>query len=344
MVERALKKQIKNIQLKAAIKSKEFKPLLSECLKNIKNQAQKAKNEATVEAAFEINFYGLLKDLGVSISPEKQKPVDTLRHVKKGRIDSSYGAIVIEFKHHSKLKTKKQIKDATKQLCEYLIGLSENGDYYLGLVTDGIKIKFVTCQNKELAEGAIREIKEADIYWLIKNILSLETKELNATNLIAEFCSKEQGDLAYRLTNALYNTLKNTPTKKTYMLNSEWERLFKLGHDDISHQTKIEERGIILGDLVKEKNLTLPQQYKVLFCLQTTYAIIVKLIAYQVVSDILFKSPLESFKSLSSADSETLRIFFENYENGSIIRNLGIDNLLEGDFRRVSETMSQLKD
>ncbi len=332
MVESALRKQLKDVQLKAVLKSKHFKPLVSECLSDIKTQATKAKNEATVESAFEITFYGLLKEIGIKLYPEKQKLIETRRHINKGRADSSYGAVVIEFKHHYKLSTEKQIDDATKQINDYLLGLSKKGEHYLGLITDGIKGKFIKCQNKELTEGAIHELKEEDIIWLIKNILSLKTKDLNSKNLIAEFCSPDQGDLAKRLTIYLYGALKKSPSDKTNMLNSEWERLFKLGHEDISHQQKIENRGEVLSELVGAKSLSFPEQYDVLFCLQTTYAIIVKLIAYRVVSDIVVKSPPQNFKSLSSADYETLRIFFGEFEDGSLIRTLGIDNLLEGDF------------
>lgn len=333
MVETALKKQLKEIQLKAVLKSGVIKPLLNECVAEIHEQASKAKNEATIESSFEISFYGLLKELGLKIFPEKQKAVNTKRHVNKGKIDSSYGAVVIEYKHKSKLKTVKHLQYATKQIVEYIEGLAtDSDDYYLGVITDGLRIKFISYRNIIIHEGKIHKLNDKDILWLIKNIISLETKELNSKNLVAEFCFPERDNLSIKLIRALHKALVDNPTKKTHMLNAEWERLFKLGHEDKSHQQKIEERGVVLGEIVNKKNLDLPEQYNVLFCLQTAYAIIVKLIAYRVISDIYFDSPLDSFKSLSSSDKETLRIFFENYEEGSIFRDLGIDNLLEGDF------------
>lgn len=334
MIEKTIQKQLKDVQLKAVLSSELFFPALSDCLNTIKNQANKSENEATIESAFEISLYGFLKSIGIEMFPTKEKPIETIRHIKKGRMDSQIGALVIEFKHKDNLKTEKQIEKATEQISNYLHSLSkkETDNYFLGVITDGLKIKFLKCYNQEIFEETIHSLTVNDLQKLIKNIVSLETKSLSAKNLVEEFCHPKQNNISTKLVNVLYSALNNTPTHKTYMLNSEWERLFKLGHEDKSHQQKIEERAKVLGKIVGKQNLEMSEQYKILFCLQTTYAIIVKLIAYRVLSDIVFKSPLISFESLQKGNIENLRIFLANFEEGSTFREIGIDNLLEGDF------------
>lgn len=72
--------------------------------------------------------------------------------------------------------------------------------------------------------------------------------------------------------------------------------------------------------------------YKALFALQTTYAIIVKLIACKVVTKIEFNKNIEYFSDLSKIDNNTLRQFIEYIEDGYVFQTGGIRNLLEGDF------------
>lgn len=328
-----LKREIQDIQLKAVIQSDKFSPLLSEAVSDIKKQARSGDNEATVETAFDISLYGLLRDIGIKIYPSKEEPVDTIRHVSKGRMDSQIGAVVIEFKHRSELNSEEKVADATQQLSEYLDGLEEGSEeYYLGVVTDGIQIKFVTRESGNEIEGAIHELSEKDLLKLTENIVSLDTKALTSNNLTEEFLQPPDSNLANSLVKVLYNSLDESPSQKTHMLHSEWERLFKLGHDDKSHQAKIEERGERLGEIVDEEQLDMEEQYKVLFSLQTSYAIIVKLISYRVLSDVVFDGTIRSFKSLAKSDSEPLRSFFTEFEDGAIFRDIGLDNLLEGDF------------
>lgn len=332
MAENGFDNKLKDLQVKAILKSKEFEPILNECLKNITSQAKIAENEASIESAFEISLYGLLKNMGITIFPKKEKSIDTVRHISKGRMDSQIGAVVVEYKHRSKLKTKKHIDDATEQISNYLESLKTGEEYCLGVITDGLVIKFITYLKNQIIESSIHEINIKDLMKLIKNIISLETKALTSEKLVEEFCRPLDDNLSKELVRTLYNSLIDSKSKKTHMLNAEWQRLFKLGHDDKSHQQKIEERSEILSTIVGNKKLNIIEQYQVLFCLQTSYAIIVKLIAYKVISDIVFNSPLQSFKALHQSDSENLRIFFKNFEDGSTLKEIGLDNLLEGDF------------
>lgn len=116
------------------------------------------------------------------------------------------------------------------------------------------------------------------------------------------------------------------------MLFNEWKELFKLAHDDSSKQKAIEDRKKSLEEAIGQKLKTNDDEYLALYAIQTTYAIIVKIVAYKVISKIRFKKSLLDFNKLSETDLSTLRLQMNSLEEGAIFRNLGIGNLLEGDF------------
>ena len=73
-------------------------------------------------------------------------------------------------------------------------------------------------------------------------------------------------------------------------------------------------------------------EYLALFALQTAYAIVIKVIAYKLISQIRFDESLISFDRSMQMESEQLRVQFSRLENGAIFREYGMTNLLEGDF------------
>ena len=72
------------------------------------------------------------------------------------------------------------------------------------------------------------------------------------------------------------------------MLFHEWKELFRLAHDDKSKQKAIEERRESIGDVLGRELKSNDEEYMVLYALQTTFAIIVKIIAFKVISKIRF--------------------------------------------------------
>ena len=326
-------KRLKEKLIQTALESEEFRELLKDSVVSIKNQAELARNEATIEACFERELYSLLKTFDIAFSVEKEVMVDTRRHVGKGRMDSKIGAVVIEYKHNRKLKTDKDIQKATDQLKDYLVGLSEKKPtFYYGYLTDGLQCKEVIADNGVLiGESPLIVLSEVEALRLIRNIVLLEKTALTPDNLIKDFCHPLDVCLVYRMARRLFSILKDNSTKKTTMLKTEWEQLFKLGHNDRSQQKMIQEREEALKNIIGtafEEN----DEYTALFALQTTYAIIIKLIAYRIISELRFEKPTKSYYSWLKAEPKLLQIFCQTLEDGDIFRDLGIVNLLEGDF------------
>ena len=125
------------------------------------------------------------------------------------------------------------------------------------------------------------------------------------------------------------------------MLFQEWKELFRLAHDDKSKQRAIIERRTSLEFIANENLSKQNDEYLALYAIQTAYAIIIKIIAYKVISKIRFNKSLIDFNSLAKAESDSLQLQMNGLEEGAIFRDLGIGNLLEGDFFSWYSTAEQ---
>ena len=312
----------------------QFAEELATLANEIRKIAAKAPNEATVATNFELKLYGQMKlRLQVEFEPVKEESIDTKRHIKKGRLDARIGALVIEYKQKCKLETPKAQTSAVAQLKNYLEHLSDDFKHgAVGVLTDGWRIKFISFDDSGgFSESAFEELSGAHLLRIIRGVLSLEKKALTPSNLIAGFCD---GDVspAKQLALALYDALSTHPTGRSNMLFREWQAIFRLAHDDASKQKVIEERRSALAaalDITIGDNET---EYKALYAIQTSYAIIVKVIAFKVLASIRSSEITSGFAELAEGSSETLRSHLDRLESGAIFRQEGFGNLLEGDF------------
>ncbi len=321
------KQKIENI-----IKTEEYKSLLKKLTKDIYSGCKKAVNEAEVVSVFEIELFSFINQtFDLKFYPQKEVTVNSIRLSKKGRIDSKISALILEFKHKSKLIGKSNQTKAVKQIKKYLDTL-DNKDNYEGVITDGQNIKFIYSTNDKFFETPFHKIETNDLDLIIKNIVLLEKTALTPENLTKDFCEPDDESLVNDLLNDLFKTIKENPTDKTKMLFKEWMELFRLAHDDTSKQLAIEQRKKSLSKLIKSGINDNLDEYLVLFSLQTTYAIIIKIIAYKVISKIKFNESLIDFEELSNSKSSVIQMQLNSIEEGAIFRDLGIGNLLEGDF------------
>lgn len=328
------KSKLREHLVNVALNSKEFKDEINEILNEIKSAAIKAENEATIESLFERVLYALLKDIGIKFNPIKESAVATKRHISKGRMDSRIGAVIIEYKHHSKLKSQKDISSAINQIKTYLAALSliEN-TLMVGFITDGISICEIRFISGEcVSEGVLQHIDSNSLLRFIQSVVALDKTALSSKNLIRDFCSDSYDGILFKVARRLNSILFSKAAAKTKMLMSEWEELFRLAHDDVSQQKRIQDRRKVLSEIFNLDLSNSALEYQTLFSLHTSYAIVLKIIAYRVVSDVHFGKRMQNFKSLASNDSESLRAFCYSLEDGDIFRQLGILNLLEGDF------------
>ena len=320
------------------INSDEFKSLLTNVASTIRDASNLAKSEADVVYAFDSNYITFIKDvLALDFTPSKEESVDTIkfsscgRKNAKGRIDSRIGSVVIEFKHHSKLQTTTQKEKAIIQTFEYLHGLNKvDPGQYIGFVTDGVSCIIIRVDYGNEIRGSYKKLDGDSLHQLSCAILLLNKKSLSSDNLIDDFCNSDNS-ISIDLSRSLLNALDTHMTGRSKMLFMEWQELFRLAHDDKSKQQAILDRKKALEELAGHKLMTNEDEYKVLYALQTAYAIIVKIIAFKVIS-IRYDSQNDKFSEMQRYDSESIRQHLSKLEDGAIFRDYGIGNLLEGDF------------
>lgn len=325
------RKQIENL-----FKSKEYQEQINNLIKEIGITADAAPNEKTIETRLDqlltIIFHDNFEQFGYKYSPIKEEDVNTTRAITKGRADTSIGNVVLEFKQPRTLSSKSQKKAALNQAKSYIQGFNaKNLNKTLGIVTDGKIVAIYRFEINHFVTDYYHSINFNDIQILIRALLGFEYKALSSKNLVDDFATSSDSP-AKKLAITLYKTLSQSKTQRTQMLQSEWKNLFKLSHNDNSKQLDIEKRRKSLEDIFQEKLNTPNEEYDALFALQTSYTILLKLLAFKILSQEKYDNSLIDFKKLIDSNDTLLQIEMKQIEDGSLIRDYGIQNLLEGDY------------
>ncbi|TBN03227.1 hypothetical protein EYD45_09430 [Hyunsoonleella flava] len=316
------------------LSSKEYECKLSEHLTTLIIRTKSASTEADVAFAFESEIYFFVRTLfNIDLEFRKEAGQSSLRHKFTGRMDAVCNNLVIEYKNKGKLDSENDKKKAESQLSDYLNQLLESEKFeYHGVLTDGIKIKYIYYQEGILHSTSYKNIDEQDLDKLIRSLVDVTNKRFVPQNVVNDFKINTRSQTTLKLARSLFNKLMESPSDKTSMLFQEWEVLFHLSETDKGQNEDIKKRRVALSKVFDLNISDSETDYKALFALQTTYAVIVKLIACKVVTKIEFNKNIEYFSDLSDIDSDTLRQFIEYIEDGYVFQTGGIRNLLEGDF------------
>lgn len=331
-------------QISKWLKSGEYKSQIDAVLTKIVRDCEHSDNEAHTSSIFETEIYYFVRNkVGVELSFSKEKPVEGVIHKfeglssrksGRGRLDAVVNNIIIEYKHHSKLFTQRQITSAFEQVQDYLIALETNeGVQYDAILTDGIRIAYFQFIGGIVRHTSLRNISVEDIDRIIKAILNNQSKKFNPSNIVHDFSISPNSDSSSKsIAVVLYNQLCEHLTEKSHMLFSEWKELMHLSVEDNGKSSDIEKRRRDLSNIFNRNITDTESEYKALFSLQTTYAIIVKLIACKVVDRLNFNDDTHEYHDLSTLNIDKTQRFFQVMEDGYSYTNMGIRNFLEGDF------------
>ncbi|WP_338844932.1 Eco57I restriction-modification methylase domain-containing protein [Clostridium perfringens] len=325
------KKNIKRI----IAESSEFQNEVKKNVKKLVKECSNANSEATVASRFETTLSDLLKWYGLDYKPIREEGVlqrtinnDVQRNT---RLDSRFRNVITEYK---KDLTVEDIESCINQLEGYILSLSENEkthiDKYFGVLTDGRRILFISYVNGESYKSILHPLTDTTMIDLLKVYLSLERKELTPQKLVEDFQLTSEKSPSLKLVKALYNELSNEKHNE-FEYDNDWEKLFKLGAHNENNMKAIKDRKIALANIFKISIKDIDET-KALFTIHTAYVIIIKLIAFRVVTHVLLQDTKPLFNELSNLSSSDLRSRLIRLENGEIFRELGIRNLLEGDF------------
>ena len=327
------------------LNSGEYISQLNNMRTSIMKDVSTSKSESETASIFETNlYYTIRKETGIELNFNKESKLDNINHKfeglknrtsGKGRLDAIVNSLVIEYKHFSKLQKKEDIDKAIAQVEDYLNALYKNdGIKYNAILTDGLKISYFSFVDENIEHSTLKEISVKDLNTIVTAILNSDTKSFVPQNILKDFSIYANVDTVSKLlSKELFNLIMNAPTEKTLMLLNEWENLMHLSvNDDIGQSKDIEKRRNDLSQIFEITINNSETEYKALYALQTTYAIIVKLIACKVIDKLNYNNKSSSYFDLSQISSIELQKFLEGMEDGYSYKSNNIDNLLEGDF------------
>ncbi|HCY8633682.1 TPA: hypothetical protein O2A75_002818 [Staphylococcus aureus] len=302
---------------------------------NLFNKILDTMNESTISSIFENEIYNLIENNFqiLDFHFDKEFTSKDFNQDFNGRIDMKRNGLLVEYKKPSALKTSKQQKEAQEQLINYFDQLKDTHDITTMIITDGRKIGKIGYTNEKYNTLPFKNITTNDIDEIVKALIFSKSKKLNSHNITSDFGLKPKSismRLAYKLFHSLYTQQLDT---KTQMLFKEWQVLFHLSENDTGKNQDIMKRREDLSNLFEEEINDARSEYLALFSLQTTYAIIIKLIACKLLSKRLSNSEnIKYFDDLTTVSSNELKTFLEKIEDGYSFADNGIYNLLEGDF------------
>ncbi|MDE3983516.1 hypothetical protein NUS48_11930, partial [Glaesserella parasuis] len=222
---------------------------------------------------------------------------------------------VIEYKSIDKLTREKDQKNAISQTKDYLKQIhNESGNNYQGLVTNGKKIAYLYFIGDEIKNTAFSTIEVKDLDRIMQSLINVGSKQFSPKNIVSDF--KSTSHITQNLSNSLYDAICTHKTQKTEMLMEEWKVLFRLSESDKGQNQDIEKRRKKLSEIFSDNINNNEKEYMALYVLQTSYAIIVKLIACKVIQTLSFSEDVKFFSDLSVIDSIKLQRFMEKLEDG----------------------------
>lgn len=326
------------------INSGEFLTDIEDARTEILKNSKASENERQTANAFENALYFLIRSkTGLKVDFSSEKSVENVMHKfgtlsarnsGHGRLDAVVNNLVIEYKHHKKLETEEQYNTACQQVADYLTALYNNtGTKYNAILTDGLRICYFNYGETDIQHSSLTSLSKEDIETIVKAIVLNEKKKFVSKNITHDFgISSAAPSESKSLAIELYKILKGSPTEKTKMLYEEWLSLLHLSVDDNGKSSDIIKRRKDLSLIFSDSIDDVSKEYKALWALQTTYAIIVKLIACKTVEKLDYSGKARTFYDLSTITSAELQKFFEKLEDGYSYRNSNVSNFLEGDF------------
>lgn len=316
-----------------------------------------AQTEAQTADAFQRQIYYYIRlKTGIELNFKQETPIKgglthnfgvlKNRTSGRGRLDAVVNNLIIEYKKHSKLERQIDQETAINQVKDYLASLYESdGIKYNAILTDGIKIAYFVYTGNQLEYTAFKNINAKDIDRIVRAILNNNYKKFIPENILKDFAINEDTDsISKDLAIDLYDKLTNCPTDKTKMLSSEWESLMHLSYDDNGKGNDISKRREVLSLIFKTSIDNPVKEYRALFALQTSYVIIVKLIACKVIGKLDFGVSTQNYSDLTRVTAMELQDFLEKLEDGYVYKSSNIINLLEGDFFSWYSTKEQWDD
>ncbi len=261
--------------------------------------------------------------------------------VAKGRVDSVYDRVLIEYKNPSSPGArigpgasspgaKKVVEQIKQRFYDLRTKYKDPLNTLFGVGCDGKHFIFVRYYNdKWQVQDPVEVNKHSTerFLWALFN-LGTKGKRFEPDYLAGDFGSAE-GSVASSGIKVLYHAICATDNPKALTFFNQWKILFGevCGYDVDNPSDKIKKLADFYG--VPVKNV---KPAELLFSVHTYYALFMKLLAAQIMIH-FHKLPGGSLveKLVGAPTAAKLKSVLEDLEQGGVFRHLGITNFLEGD-------------
>jgi len=298
-------------------------PVSPEMILELKKKLANAKTEEDVKMVL-----GSFIDQKIEKWNLKPAKYEHRLEISGERPDALYEKVIVEYKAPGYL-SKLNFYEVADQVKGYIENLSKELGLkkwmFFSAILDGQKIGFI--RYSEVEERWIdtfpQEINDFNINKLLNSIRGLKRKGLTAENIVQDF--GPNSNIGKNLITAFYKTEINSP--RSQVLKDEWFYTFK---QIVSYNYKS------IGELTKQYGIeakTEEEFEKILFSVQTYFALLMKLIVAEVISNYsegkLSRSYLQELKASNNIKMELTEL--EN-EGGFFQKFFRIRNFLEGNY------------
>lgn len=257
-------------------------------------------------------------------------------HAERGKRDSSYNNVVIEFKDKGLFKGKTaspSFKEAiNKRLLPYILktAKAESVDErdYIGIAIDGDHICFAQVINNTIEHGHLLPLSEASVSMVATALKDSYRRALTAENLIEDFGHSSDCGLKIMsaFAKALSKSINDPNNNKTKMLFEEWRTLFGQVAD-LSNKQIEKINGILKFKAEVQQKDQIPAS---LFVIHTFNSLIIKLLAAEIISAYHLTSYKYFSQNLSvESESQILKRLKEEIEEAAFFSRAGIDGFVE---------------
>ncbi len=341
-IEAADRKKVCTKMMDAVLHSRElFETISSETIKLksvIAEDRRQDKSEAKIASDIERTIYRIFSAYDLEYAPEKEgkirqigeKTLNGERILIKShrRYDARYANIITEYKKD----ITNNFEENVRQLEEYLLLTAESegrkAEELHGVLTDGEHLAFLEYEEGERIRPHLKRLDVDGMFELVRLHFTGESGKKKIGGLVEEVAVENERSPVRALGRAFY---KKLVADEACHYDRHWKNLFQLAGYNLSNQTAIRDRKRVLGRIfgIGEREI---DETKALFSLQTAYAVLAKVLAYQILaSNFLKRNEAIQFNKLGTYSDGELEAFLHQIESGGFFRSFGIENLLTAD-------------
>ncbi len=325
---RGISRRAETVQVTPAWSEPEIEQRASEIAAALRRVATASRNEEELRIGAVQVLRDFAQELGLELEARHEYALG------RGRADSVYGRVLIEFEAPGSFSDRNSTPANRRSIAQvqgYAETMSRQDGQtlsrILGVAIDGQRMIFLRHRRGAWEVSPPRDVDAASVADLLFCLKSLQGKALLPDNLVEDFGSAAES--ARRCVGALYKALEGAKNPKVEALFAQWGLLFsevcgyELGSPKLDVKTLTESYGV---------RTRRPDATRFFFCVHTYYATLIKLLAAEIVTFYSAAYLPSYLGGLEALPSDRLRQELATLEEGGIFRQLGVRNLLEGDF------------